>query len=116
MALSFEDLAKANATRAERWHGPDSTPWRISDWVLAMVGEAGEAANVAKKLLRHETSTANTGDPSPSDLLHELGHEIADVVIYADLVAQAIGVDLADLVRRKFDIVSVRHGFPDRLT
>lgn len=40
---------------------------------------------------------------------------MADVVCYLDLLATFYGVDLAEAVIRKFNRVSERQGFPDRL-
>lgn len=45
----------------------------------------------------------------------DVGKELADVVIYADLWAQHLGLDLEELIRNKFNEVSVRHGAPERL-
>ena len=115
MSLSFAELAAANASRVVRWHPPGSEPWTISDWTNAMCGEAGEAANVAKKIRRWDTGAINTGDPKISDLAQNLAYELADVVIYADLVAQHLGLDLAHAVVTKFNATSQRHGFPERI-
>jgi NTP pyrophosphatase (non-canonical NTP hydrolase) len=44
-----------------------------------------------------------------------LAEEIADTVTYADLLAAHYGIDLAAAVADKFNRVSRRQGFPDRL-
>lgn len=93
------------------WHDPGSEPWSGADWSNAMCGEAGEAANVVKKLRRIETNIAKRGDDTHEDLRAALGKELADVVIYADLLANHYRLDLADNVREKFNEVSDRHGF-----
>jgi hypothetical protein len=49
-AATFEALRTRNVSRLARWHDPDSEPWTGADWSNAMCGEAGEAANVVKKL------------------------------------------------------------------
>lgn len=115
MNLDFAELRAANVTRCARWHGPDSEPWVVSDWTNAMCGEAGEAANVAKKIRRQTTGAVNTGDPEMADLIDALAAELADTVIYADLVADHMGIDLAAAIAAKFNLVSERHGFPERL-
>jgi NTP pyrophosphatase (non-canonical NTP hydrolase) len=82
-----------------------------------MCGEAGEAANVVKKLRRHECALAGSGLPlqPPERLLEALGEELADVVIYLDLLAQFYDIDLPAAIVRKFNIVSERQAFPERL-
>lgn len=113
--MNFEDLSTVNASRVKRWHPDDSIPWDIGHWVLAMIGEAGEAANIAKKMIRQTTGAVNTGDPKWDTLVKALGDELADVIIYADLVAQYLNLDLAELVADKFNRTSEKHGFPERL-
>jgi NTP pyrophosphatase (non-canonical NTP hydrolase) len=136
MGLDLAVLAKTNAERCVRWHPPESEPWSLADWSNAMCGEAGEAANLVKKLRRIETHT-DTGPWShvlhtdgreiPHDrdtqsriLAKGIGLELADVVIYADLLAQELtrkygGYDLSDLIVTKFNAVSHREGYPERL-
>lgn len=113
--LNFKNLRAANVTRCERWHGPGSVPWTAADWSNATCGEAGEMANVIKKIRRHETGAVNQGDPSMEDLKKMAAAEMADVVIYVDLLANYLGVDLADAIKAKFNKTSERYGFPERL-
>lgn len=109
------DLMQVNRTRANRWHqGADD--WTGADWSNAMCGEAGEAANVVKKLRRHEThigSSYNT--PVVPDLIDALSDEIADVVLYADLLGYHYGIATSVAIRRKFNRVSEAQGFPERI-
>jgi NTP pyrophosphatase (non-canonical NTP hydrolase) len=114
-ALSFDDLRAANVSRRGRWHGPETVPWTGADWGNAMGGEAGEAQNVVKKLRRIETGMPNDHDGAEPKLLEDLGDELADTIIYADLLAQHYGIDLADAIARKFNAVSLREGYPERL-
>lgn len=114
-SLDLRDLRAVNVTRAYRWHGEQDT-WTGADWSNAMCGEAGETANMVKKLRRIETGVQQPADAlSRDELVYGLGDEIADVIIYADLLARYYAIDLAEAVRRKFNIVSDRYGFPDRL-
>jgi NTP pyrophosphatase (non-canonical NTP hydrolase) len=78
-----------------------------------MCGEAGEAANVVKKIRRHETGMPDR-IPLPQ-LLPMLADELGDVVAYADLTARYYGIDLGNAVARKFNKISEREGFPERL-
>ena len=117
--LSFEAFRRANVARCRRWHpgfqGGDD-PWSGADWSNAMCGEAGEAANVVKKLRRIETgAAAGPDDPGAEQLAQWLADEIADTVTYADLLAAYYGIDLAAAVVDKFNRVSERQGFPERL-
>ena len=105
-----------NAARCVRWHDPTTDAWTGADWSNAMCGEAGEAANVVKKLRRHETRTSPQSDPDEATLRRALGHEIADVLLYAFLLADHYGIDVAANVVEKFNIVSERRGFPERLS
>jgi NTP pyrophosphatase (non-canonical NTP hydrolase) len=120
--LDLGVLRAINAARCARWHGPDTEPWSLADWSNAMCGEAGEAANVVKKIRRIDTGTDQDLIDFPRDpterrriFVDLLAAELADVVIYADLVAAAEGIDLAAAVVEKFNAVSEREGFPERL-
>lgn len=118
--LTFARLSRVNRARARRWHdgfphreGPHE--WTGADWSNAMCGEAGETANVVKKLRRQETNLRGAVDPDFRVLIEKLGDEIADTLIYADLLATYYGVDLAAAIVRKFNAISEREGLPERL-
>src|SRR5438132_10255212 len=81
--VTFADLKKKNRERCEEvFHFIDS--WSPTDWACALAGEVGEACNLIKKMRR--------GDPKITRI--DVGEELADVVIYADLLAQRLGLDL----------------------
>jgi NTP pyrophosphatase (non-canonical NTP hydrolase) len=61
-------------------------------------GECGEALNIVKKLER-----SRLGIPGANATLAQLADELADVVIAADLLAMAAGIDLESAVRDKFN-------------
>lgn len=114
--LTFEEVSQANRTRVERWHpGFPNDGWMGSDWSNAMGGEAGEAMNVVKKLRRIDIGQEGKVDPERDVLLGKLAEEIADTFIYLDLLAAFYGIDLPAAVVAKFNAISVREGFPDRL-
>lgn len=113
-ALTFGELRTANIERCKRWHPGGVSDWSLSDWMTATCGELGEAANVVKKLNRERDGLAGN-DKSADELRAMLGKELADTAIYLDLLAEAAGVDLAQAITDKFNEVSVRNGFPDRL-
>lgn len=116
MPMTFEEFSRANRERCESPEGFDHTlrSWSLSDWVTAVTGELGEAANVAKKLNRVRDHIPGNKE-SPNELRAALEDEIADTFIYLDLLAQSQGIDLADAVRRKFDKTSAKIGYPKML-
>jgi len=117
-SLSFMDLSQANLARAKRWHNGSIEEWSLNDWLCAMGGEAGEALNAGKKHRRILSTIQQHGD-IPDDLRHaedRIMEELADVVIYADLCAQRMGKSLANAIVNKFNSISIREGFPERLT
>lgn len=94
--LTFAALRAANVKRCHECFHP-LPDWSPLEWAGAMAGEAGEAANLCKKVRRLEEV-----DPA------KIGEEIADTIIYADLLAARLGINLEDAVRRKFNAVSRR--------
>jgi len=113
--LDLDLLREVSARRRDRWHTPDTVPWTGADWGNAMGGECGEAQNVVKKLRRIETGTGSQNDPPREVLVYMLGDELADTIAYADLLADHYGIDLSDAIARKFNAISEREGFPERL-
>ena len=75
--------------------------WSMSDWFTAVLGELGEAANVAKKLNRISNDVRGN-DQESYELRALLAHELADTFIYLDLLAQRCNVDLSEEVPRVF--------------
>lgn len=118
--LTFRDLADANKTRVQRWHPAGLAEWSPMEWACAAAGEMGEICNAVKKLKRIESGIANLNEPNrqlsdkPQALL-QIGEEIADTVIYLDLLAQRLDIDIASFVRHKFNATSEKYGFPERL-
>jgi len=112
--LTFQRLRDVSWERAQHWHA--GKPWSASDWMTALVGEVGEAANVIKKLNRiRDGLPGNKAGVTEETLRADLAKELADVQIYLDLLATAVGVDLAEATRSKFNETSERLGFEDRL-
>lgn len=115
MALTFESLSDLNSRRVGLF-GHGLNEWNELEWAGAMCGEAGEAANVAKKIRRiADGCHVNTNEQDADALRDALVKELADVVIYADLLAQRVGMSLADAVQAKFNEVSLRVGFTELL-
>lgn len=116
--LTFAMLSETNRARASRWHPgfPHDEDWSLADWSNAMCGEAGEAANVVKKIRRHDCALGQ-GLPLPplAELRAALAEELADVLLYLDLLTTRAGINLEAAVVAKFDAVSELQGFPERL-
>jgi NTP pyrophosphatase (non-canonical NTP hydrolase) len=111
--LTFVELRTVNVQRCEEsYHGIDR--WSPTDWACAFAGEAGEACNAVKKLKRLETNPELEPD-GPAEHVERIADELADAIIYADLLAARLRIDLGAAVRRKFNEVSDRVGSPHRL-
>jgi NTP pyrophosphatase (non-canonical NTP hydrolase) len=85
-----------NVARCERYFHRIKK-WSETDWACAMAGETGEACNLIKKRRSGEKISAS-----------EVGKELADMVIYADLLATKLGLSLGQCVQLKFNEVSKR--------
>ncbi len=96
--LTFDQLRLANESRCGQVFHP-LYDWSPTDWGCAMAGEAGEACNKVKKLRR--------GEDVP---LKDIADELADTVIYADLLAARLGINLGQAIREKFNEVSEQRG------
>jgi NTP pyrophosphatase (non-canonical NTP hydrolase) len=113
--FNFDQFSFLNARRALRWHS-DGVEWTLGDWGNALAGEAGEACNVIKKIRRVQTGAlGRDSEQDVEEMKLKLAAELADVVIYADLIATQIGVRLDEAVANKFNQVSIEYGFPERL-
>jgi len=115
--MDMKEFSRVNRHRCESpegfGHAIDS--WSTSDWFTATMGELGEAANIAKKLNRvRDGITGN--DETPEELRAKLGSELADTFIYLDLLAQSVGISLAEAVAKTFDKKSEKLGYEFRLS
>lgn len=117
--LDLNCLRLANIARSESKKGFNHPldAWSIAEWTNAMQGEAGEAGNIAKKLIRIRYSTRGNkkGDGGHAKLLKALAQEIADTVVYADLCLASEGISLSDAVRDAFNRKSKEIGFKFKL-
>lgn len=107
-ALCFDLLRHVNVARCEEvFHEIDD--WSPTDWACALAGEAGEACNEVKKLRRLDGAdrSADTRERRVA-LALAIGEELADTVIYADLLAARLGIDLGEAIRAKFNAVSYK--------
>lgn len=120
-SLTFKKLTKVNYQRCKRWHQSSSLDdWSISDWACAMAGEAGEVCNAVKKLKRLQCQYKSVNDKgreirSLEEAKKKIGEEIADTVMYLNLLSIRLGLDMEDEVVKKFNSTSKKYKFPDRL-
>jgi len=119
LGLGFNQLRKADVERCNTAFGTEGEllAWTPTDWGNALAGEVGEACNVLKKMLRiYRTPEDVTEgrwtekDYEYSALKSQLADEIADAVIYADLLAARLGINLGEAIAAKFNEVSERVG------
>lgn len=111
--LTFRTLREANMKRlplfknakGKKAHSKDDgSDWSPASWLQAAVGELGEYANLRKKVER--------GDLTLEEAKSDLGDELADVVIYLDILAAQLGIDLGNAVMNKWNKTSKKVGVP----
>jgi NTP pyrophosphatase (non-canonical NTP hydrolase) len=114
--LDLARLRQVSVARCKRWHKDGLNQWSLSDWGIAAGGELGEAMNIMKKLNRaRDGLVGNAKGEDRETLRQKLADEVADTVIYLDLLLASEGLDLAEAVVSKFNRKSVEVGFPERL-
>lgn len=111
-ALTFDAFREANVRRCIKWHPQGIESWSPSDWLTAVAGELGELASLLK--MRNRERDGLPGNKfSPTD--KQIADEVADVLTYLDLLAYVLGVDMGKAAAEKFNAISERVGFPDRI-
>lgn len=110
-------ISLVSTRRCERWHGSAGLQdWSVLEWAGAMCGEAGEAANVAKKIKRELSGMKNgLSAGSIEKLDKKLGQECADTFLYLVLLAASRNIDLGKVIVETFNKKSEEYGFPERL-
>lgn len=110
--LTFDAFRAANVARCIKWHPQGIDSWSPSDWLTAVTGELGELASLLK--MRNRERDGLPGNKfSPTH--KQIADELADVLTYLDLLAAVLSVDLGHAAVEKFNEVSERVGFPDRI-
>lgn len=95
-SLSFDELRVTNVARCEGSYHPVGD-WSLTDWMTCVIGEVGELAHEIKQIRRG------------NEVMKEsLACELADVVIYVDLLAARLGIDLGKAVSAKFNDTSIK--------
>ena len=110
--LTFDEFRAANVARCLKWHPEGIESWSDADWLVAIMGELGELASLIK--MRNRERDGLPGNKfSPTD--EQIANEAADVVTYLDLFCARNGIHLGLAAAQKFNEVSERVGFPDRI-
>lgn len=116
-SLELDVLRSANIARLPEFRNsrggpahskPDGSDWSPAQWLQAVIGELGEYANLRKKQER--------GDIDALQAYPLLADELADVVIYLDILAFQLGIDLSDAIISKWNRTSERVGSNLRIT
>lgn len=108
MTWTLDDLREANAERQLEWC-EDRLP-DLSFRAMELAGEAGEACNVAKKIVRERYGWRGSRATK-----EQLAQELADVIICCSLVAGTEGIDLMEAVPAKFNQTSDERGLSTKL-
>lgn len=101
----LEKLQEVNALRSkEAFNMPvETTPlWRFA---FGLQGETGEVIQDIRKMEEGRVDASN----------ETLGLELADVVIYAELIAAKQGIDLVQCIKDSFNRVSIKKNHDSRL-
>lgn len=110
--MRFDEFSRMNRERCESPKGFNHQlgDWSASDWMTALVGEVGEAANVVKKLNRYRDGIpGNTA--TERALRDQLRKELGDTFVYLDLMCQALGFSVQDAATEVFNSKSVEIGY-----
>lgn len=110
LSLDLSDLRAVNVERCEDvFHRLED--WTPTDWACAVAGECGEACNNVKKLRRLDGADVDLDTlEQRAELRIAISKELADTVIYIDLLAARLDIDLARAVIDKFNEVSEKRG------
>lgn len=116
--MNIDMFQRVNQLRAKRWHGGNTDQWSLLEWCAALCGEAGEAANVAKKLKLLDNALPNREAGLSKDdravLEYKLAREIADTMIYALIILSQLDERASQVIASVFDQKSIDYGFPER--
>ncbi len=120
MSITIAEFQKINEQRANRWHNGNMREWNPLEWAGAMCGEAGEAANAAKKLKRLEDKikSINLADRqlvTEHDAKMAVAKECADTIIYALCLISRVDIDAECIIRQVFNSKSEEYGFPEQI-
>lgn len=99
----LKQLRRANSARQDEWENAKGK-LSLSYFGNAIAGEVGEACNVIKKIERERIGLRG----SRADI-NDLAEELADVIIYIDLLAADCNIDLEEAIKAKFNKTSDKY-------
>ena len=103
-ALTFQRFSKANRERCEADDGFGHlvSDWTPAEWLAACIGELGEAAHVVKVISRQRDNLVKS-NLDVDQIQTMLAEEIADTVIYLDMLAHSLNIELGAAIVEKFN-------------
>lgn len=105
----LDKLRILNRERCETAFKHSVMSWNIMEWGCAAAGEMGELCNLLKKHQREITGIE--GSRIQGDYKTAIAEEVADVIIYLDLLCEREGIDLQAAIMRKFNKTSEKVGY-----
>lgn len=114
-------LREANINRSIEWSdGSDNLDQDDAEWVIQLLfrsnelgGEAGEAQNQVKKLVRKKLGMI--GGKNTKKAIKDITDELADTIICVDRLASHLDIDLEKAIVEKFNEVSEKRGLKEKL-
>lgn len=112
--LTFNTLRQGNRLRLPEFKNergalahekPDGSDWKLSAWSNAVGGELGEMAEalIAFGHVANRIKKIERGDMLLEQVRSALADEIADIVIYLDLLAYRAEIDLGQATMAKWN-------------
>lgn len=99
----LDKLREANLSRQDKWENAGDK-LDLSYLGNALAGECGEACNIIKKLERERLGLRGS-----RAYVQDLAEELADIIIYLDLIAAKININLSEAVVQKFNKTSDKY-------
>lgn len=100
--MDLDDLRYASKQRQIEWSGSDKATLEFR--ALEVAGECGEVAEAVKKYLR-----SVYGIKGSTATVEDIADEMADAIIAIDLLAEKLGIDLSEAVKKKFNMTSMKY-------
>lgn len=114
--MNISELQKISDERVKRWH--EEGDWSLLEWAGAMCGEAGECANIAKKMRRLEQALPNKeaglNKSNYNELRVKCAMEVADTILYGLCLLSRLDTDASIILEFVFNQKSIEYGFPER--
>lgn len=100
--LDFNILSLKNEERCEK-HYRKLDEWGLEKIGLKVVGEVGELCNLLGKIQNIQDNVIINVPITEEELILKSGKELADIVIYCDLLATRLNLRLGFEVMKKFN-------------